>query len=157
MMNDNPFGVDSLIRLIGCDRSDSRFVKIVAHSDHPPVSTVFREDDADEEYLEFKDVGVGLYFDSNKLMSVFLHSGEDGTDYERYENPLPMGIYFGQSKNEVANTLGSPDEQGGGYDEFFGDVPDWFKYHMDCYAVHIKFAPGSERIQMVSLMPVVVS
>jgi hypothetical protein len=151
-MNDNPFEIDELIRLIGCDRSDSRFVKFIA-LDHPPVFTVDGEDGADDEYVEFKGVGVGFYFESNKLTSVFLHSGEDGTDYERYEDSLPMGIFFGQSKNEVAKTLGSPDDQGGGHDEFFGDIPEWFKYHTDACTMHIEFAPASKRIRMVSLMP----
>ena len=42
---------------------------------------------------------------------------------------------------------------GGGYDDFFGDIPDWIKYeNQNGYSVHVEFTPDSQSIGMVTLM-----
>jgi hypothetical protein len=148
------FSIKSLIGFIGCDRGDFRFNEFISSLNIRPLITIDKEDGANDEYVEFKDAGIGFYFENNILMSIFLHSGEDGKGYLKFQEPLPMGMCFGQSIDEVANCLGSPDAKGGGYDAFFGDVPQWVRYNIENYALHIEFAHNSKKIGLVTLMPI---
>jgi hypothetical protein len=121
-MDDKLFSVENLSRFLGVKRSNGGLRAFIEQSGATPVSTVDKEDDADDEYVEFKEQGVGFYFENDTLVSIFLHSGSDGSGYAKYDHPLPMGIQLDQSKADVVALLGSPNAEGGGRRGSFGEI-----------------------------------
>jgi filamentous hemagglutinin len=148
----NLFDINNLAPLIGLKRSDDSIEFFINKVSTIPTITVDKDDDADDEFIEFKRSGFGLHFMNNVLESIHFQFGRKNSDYTKFEYPLPLGIRFEQSKSEILNILGSPVAQGGGQDDFFGHVPDWFKYNKDGYAIHIEFDPDSKSVESVTIM-----
>lgn len=151
-MDNSSYDAEELVSLIGLSRSDNKVQTFINQFGTAPVFTVDKEDDADDEFVEFKEQGLAICFEKDVLMSICLHSGERTADFATYGHPLPMGICFEQSKSELLDSFGSPAAEGGGHDAFFGDVPDWFRYKMDGYSVHMQFAPDLRSIRTVTVM-----
>lgn len=149
---DDLFDINSLASLIGLNRSDDRIEFFIKKISSEPIITVDKDDGADDEFVEFKRSGFGLHFMNDVLESIHFQLGRKQSDYTRFKYPLPLGICFEQSKSEILNILGSPAVRGGGDDNFFGHVPDWFKYHKGGYAIHIEFGPDSKSIESVTIM-----
>jgi len=150
---ENFYKVDKLINLLGLNRHDEQIDMFLKQVCATPEITIDKEDGADDEYIEFKELGFGLHFMSDILSAIHFHSEYDISDYKMYYHPLPMGIHFKQSKSEILAFLGEPDDKGGGgYDEFFGYIPNWIKYKMDDYTLHIEFTSDCKRIQVVTIM-----
>lgn len=145
------YDVDTLIGLLGLERSDVRIVGFINQFNSAPIFTVDEEDGANDEYIEFKSFGFGLYFENEALISVFLHSGEKDPSYSRYQLPLPMKILFEQTKYQLLDSHGVPNEQGGGRKGFFGVIPEWVKYRINNYTIHIEFNSSTGRIDMVTI------
>ena len=148
-----PHHIDRLNELLGAHRTDSRLDAFIGQFDPPPVITVDKEDDADDEFVEFKAQGFGLAFDQDVLQAVHIRSGQQDDGYTKYNLSLPMGITFSQSKSEVLAILPPPDVEGGGCDGFFGPVPEWIRYDKtDGHSVHLEFTSDAQAVQMVTLM-----
>lgn len=143
--------VDQLISLLGVHRRDKKILDFLdGFSSSKPIVTIDDADGANEEYIEFKSLGFCLYFDDESLISIFIHSAEDGTDYSAFECPLHMGLSLKMTRADVELLLGSPSQKGGGKDPFWGEIPMWVKYEFDRYYLHIEFRKGSEIIRMVT-------
>ena len=151
-MDKNLYRVEKLLRFLGRIRSDDALVKFIAQFAVLPLAIVDKEDDADDEFLEFKEYGFGFYFEKDVLLSITLHSIDNASGYVSYENPLPFGVSFGQSMSDVEKILGEPDSAGGGRKGFFGDVPVWLKYKTKTHSVHIEFSRSSKTVRAVSLL-----
>lgn len=151
LMDDKLFRVENLSRLLGGSRSEEPLRRLIEQSGSAPVCTADKEDGVDEEFVEFKEPGVGLYFEGDILTSIFLHSAGGGSSYAGYAHPLPIGIRFEHSRAELLGLLGPPDAAGGGRDEFFGAVPSWVKYKTPGYVVHVEFALDSKSVRMVTM------
>ncbi len=152
-MNDIPHHLDRLLSLLGAKRSDENVEAFIRKFDPPPIITVDKEDDADDEFIEFKSQGFGLAFAGDILHSFHLHAGEEDDDYARYDLPLPMGLSFHQLKSELLEHLPQPDAEGGGHDDFFGDIPDWIRFdNVDGYSIHLEFTPNNRRIRVVTVL-----
>jgi hypothetical protein len=148
------YDFSTLLSLLGLKRSDSRIQRFIRHFGSSAIITVFRDEaeGMDDECVEFKELGFGLAFDEGTLRSIHVHSGEKGDDYGRYGYPLPMEIRFEHSKSDVLSLLGSPAAKGGGIrDEYFGNIPDWVRYHADGYTVHVEFSSDLRQIRTVTL------
>ena len=145
--------VEALSSLLGARRSDTRVDAFIREFTPPPIITVDKEDDADDEFIEFKTQGFGLAFDGDVLQAIHLHSGEQDDDYAKYDLPLPMGIQFQQSKAELLSRLPPPDVTGGGCDSFIGPVPPWVRFdRVDGHSVHVEFTADTKGIRMVTVM-----
>ena len=152
-MSKRTFDVKTMANLLGCLRSDKQVKDFIDRIESTPTFYVDKEDGAYEEYIEFKDLGFCLYFDHDFLNSIFLFSKENDQGYACYSCPLPMGMKFEQSKSDVMKSCGSPEIEGGGHDNFFGDIPPWIKYQIDSHTVHIEFTPDTKRVSMITLAP----
>lgn len=151
-MNKNLYSADKLAGFLGLHRSDDTLNEFISQFGEDVITTVDREDDADDEFAEFKKFGFGFYFEKNQLLSISLHSSEKDTSYSRYDNPLPMERTFEQTRVEVVEALGEPEASGGGMDGTFGYVSEWLRYDLGDYYVHFEFSTDSMRIQMATLM-----
>lgn len=145
------FDVISLIKLLGVNRMDRNLSIFLEGIEITPLITVDKDDGADDEYIEFKELGFNFYFEHDILDSIFLFSADNDEEYLEYACSLPDGLTFNQSKQEVLNLLGHPFSEGGGDDEFFGKIPGWVKYKKDNYYLHIEFSEHRNKIRMVSL------
>lgn len=144
---------ERFIMLLGRSRNDPEVVRLIDAFSDEAVRTVDREDVADEEYIEVKNYGFSLYFDTGKLASVFLYSDTKDPEYSTYALGLPLAVSFRQSKLDVVSHLGTPSAEGGGKIGVFGRVPRWVRYDRGTYSVHIEFADEPDLVQMVTLMP----
>lgn len=153
MMNIN-YNPEQLISLLGLFRSDSKIEEFISNIGINPINTVDKEDGADDEFIEFKEQGLGLTFDKDKLIQISLYSGEKDSDYAKYSNSLPKGISFEQSQSELQTLLGPPNAKGGGhYNDFFGRlIPNWIRYDMKNYALQIQFTSDLNSIHSITLM-----
>jgi hypothetical protein len=146
--------VDTMISYLGAMRSDKRIETFIRQFFLPPLITVDKVDDADDEFIEFKPHGFGLTFDKGILKSFHLHSGGPDDEYARYGLPLPKGIKFEHSKSDLLAILPPPTVEGGGCDDdFFGYIPDWIRYDcVDGHSVHVEFTSGGQSIRIVTVM-----
>jgi len=151
-MDSRVYEVDELLRLLGCHRHDNAMLDFIGQFDTAPIFTENKEDGADSEHIEFRDFGFCLSLEADKLNSIFLFSSTKDSDYLAYPLRLPSNLSFELSKSEVFDLLGSPSEEGGGYDEFFGNIPHWFRYEENTHFLHIEFTHDLKCIQMVTLM-----
>jgi hypothetical protein len=126
---ENLFDINNIAPLIGLNRSDKRIVKFLNELSFEPIITADKDDGADDEYFEYKESGFGFHFMNDELESIHFQSGKKNSDYNNFIYPLPFGICFEQSKSEVTKILGFPDERGRGHDDFWGQIPDWFKFY----------------------------
>ncbi len=145
--------VEYLAGLLGSNRSNSEVVRLIDELGDLAAFKIDREDDADDEYIEVKDLGLCLYFEANRLVSIFLYSEVKGEDYARYAQPLPLGISFEQSKSDVMSSIGDPSNEGGGKEGYFGYIAEWITYDMRGLKVHVEFSREFNAVQMVTLMP----
>lgn len=135
-----------IINLIGLSKTEKIILDFIEQSGE--AEYLYSEEyDVDEyEYIEFKKAGFCLYFESNKLNSIFFYSlyNEDG--YVEYRGTLPKNIDFSQSKAEVIELLGRPHEEGRG-----SGNKNWIKYVSDKYFIHLSFTKDSNRIQVITI------
>lgn len=148
------FDINNITPLIGLNRSDERVEKFLNELPPEPIITIDKDDGADDEFIEYKDSGFGLHFMNDAFECIHFQFGRKNSDYNEFKHPLPFGIRFEQSKSEILNILGFPGMQGGGHDDFFGHVPDWFKYNKDGYAIHIEFGSESKGVESVTIMAI---
>lgn len=147
------YSAENLTKLLGARRDDRQFQALIAQSTSPPVITVDREDDADDEFIEFRDRGISLYFEKSVLLQVALFSQDNDSGFSEYKPSLPMGINFGEQKTALLARLPEPDLSGGGSDGFFGPVPDWVKFeHEAGYSVHVEFDPSTSAVRLVTIL-----
>lgn len=151
-MSAHPFGVTALVRLIGEHRSAPAIDALVAVAREPPACTPDRQNGADDEFVEFKADGVGLYFEADRLLAIYLYRSGYALGYAGYQHLLPEGVIFGHALNDVLRLLGPPYESGGGHDSFFGNVPSWLKYRHTGYDSHYTF--DAYGVGMVGLLQV---
>ena len=113
-MTHDAYEVENLIKLLGAKRSDPKLLAFIIEYGANALFTVDKEDDADNEFAEFKEQGFGFYFENDVLLSISLHSAKNDPSYAKYKKALPSGLNFGDSKANVIAKLGNPDELGGG-------------------------------------------
>ena len=149
----DPHNVERLASLLGLNRSDPQIDAFIGEFDPPPVITADKEDDADDEFVEFTSQGFGLAFEQDVLHAFHLHSGDSIDSYARYHLPLPLGITFEQCQSDLLARLPPPDTQGGGRDGTFGYIPNWIRYD-DAHgpSFHVEFASDTGRVRMVTVM-----
>jgi hypothetical protein len=149
------YDTERLASLLGVSRSDNMLQAFIDRFSPPPIITVYKEDDEDREYLEFKEEGFEFCFDSDVLLAIFLYSGGKDSDYSGYCPPLPMGICFHHSKSELLDLLPHPNDRGGGYYQIDDGrmIPDWIRFdNEDGHSVHVEFTSDRRNIRMVTLM-----
>ncbi len=113
--------------------------------------TTDTENNADDEFIEFKKLGFGLCFQSGVLQQIALHSGSDGSSYSRYQPALINGLAFGSTEIDIKGKMGAPDFEGGGNAGYFGNVLRWIKYKQGDHTVHFEFDNAANGLQTVTL------
>lgn len=135
-----------IINLIGLLRTEKIILDFIEQSGEAEYLYSEKYDVDKYEYVEFKKAGFCLYFESNKLNSVFLYSLDNDDGYAEYIGFLPKKIDFSLSKSEVVELLGRPDEKGRGSNNNI-----WVKYVSDKCFIHIGFTKDSNSIQMITI------
>ena len=143
------YNIESLIYLLGKKRDSDIFISFLNSLNEPSSN----EKNDEFEYLEFKIEGFEIYFENDMLKTVFLYSDLKYDDFSQYQNPLPKGISFDQTKEVIISKLGQPDFQGGGKKSQlgFGIIPYWIKYNTDNYTLHIEFDSITKSIALVTI------
>jgi hypothetical protein len=106
---------------------------------------------SDLTYFESSEVGIALAAKAGKVCSIFLFAqGKDG--FQRYRGALPLGITFEWDQKQVRETLGAPTASGSAERITQTLVHGgWDKYSCaECY-LHFTYAPGTQRIDLVTL------
>ena len=148
---ENIFEIEKLICLLGLKRGDKQIKQFIKKTDLKAIITTDKDDDSNDEFVEFKTGGFGLHFMNDILVSIHFHASNDDSDYEEYRYTLPLGITFKRSKNDILEDLGKPTSQGGGNVGYFGTVPYWVKYKANSYYIHIEFFE-TDKINAVTIM-----
>jgi len=78
---------------------------------------------SDSYYYNYKPAGISLEFNTqDQLETIFFYSeGADG--FSQYQGDLPYGLSFQQTRTQIENILGAPDDSGG------GAIDIWTSYH----------------------------
>lgn len=147
------FPVDRFNALLGKPKTDLDVAALISDCSAYSTTTVDNEDGSDYEYFEVFGMGFSLCFDGGNLVSVFLYSRNKDSRFDDYQMPLPFGITFENARSTVLARCGEPLKHGGGEHGFFGFVPEWLIYEFSGLRVHFEFAEGSQKVQMVTLMP----
>ncbi len=136
--------------------------KLLGRSQHEPevrkffgmvISTITRE----EFYgsLEFKAEGIDVVFQEapwviprrksvipkSYICLLSICTGMAMKDTTQYRGPLPYGLAFGDSEDDVLHKLGNPIRIGGGNVSHLLKrvVPRWFWYSLDPHILHVQF------------------
>jgi hypothetical protein len=144
------FKIDNLIFLLGLKRKDQRISGFIANTLMKPIITIVKDEDSDDEFIEFKDNGFGLHFMDDILVAIHFSSKNGKPNYLDYKNNLPEKLKFGDERKSVLEHLGKPIAEGGGEDDFFGFIPYWVKYKMTDYYLHIEFL--DDLVNVITIM-----
>lgn len=158
-MTTSKFEFDKLVTLLSHSENDLGVTDFFG----PEMANIKR----DEYYgtLEFKSEGVGVVFqeapwvvpqerikDPKELYLAAFHLHTDRHEgFQGYACPMPNGIGFGDSEQEVLRKMGKPLRIGGGGTSRVtgGAVPRWFWYPLGEAILHVQFDPEG-RVEMVT-------
>jgi hypothetical protein len=90
-------------------------------------------------YLSAKAEGFELLIEGGVIGTVFLH-GEGDEGFGEYAGPMPEGVEFALTREQVIERLGPPDHQ--------GDM--WDKWYAPAWSLHVEYYGGG--MNMVTLM-----
>jgi hypothetical protein len=129
-----------------CDLFETYDVDVVYSYDRT------HENIEDEYFAEIADMGLSFLFDNDqKLISLFMTTSKH-TGYNPFELPDPRSVPFNtrhdaevyaKENNIQIETRASKK------DSFFGEIPEWVKFHYGEYSIHYEF--NGNGIRMVTL------
>jgi hypothetical protein len=115
---------------------------------------VFEEwKDGDEVYFSANGKGLEVLTGADGDVRALLLFGLESREVSRYKGPLPAGLDFGFSRDQVRSLLGEPDESGEPKLHLGEIIPPWDKYHLIGYSLHAQYALDGSMIGRVTLTP----
>ena len=126
-----PIEVEKLIGVLGATKDDPRVVSLV-HS----LGITERHTDDDSSRIVCSELGFELVFTAARLDSLHLHEECEATRthaaFRRWPFPLPAGLSFEMTDEQVASRLGTPIRSG----------PFWALYDRGRYGLRVGFSRG---------------
>lgn len=104
-------------------------------------------------YLSNNQAGICIkHEEDGEITTIFLHSeGHEG--YSGFQGDLGHGLSFSSSPEAVRNALGSPAfYREGGSISGLGEYGEVFRYDYPSHSIHLQFAVGSKKLELVTLM-----
>ena len=93
-------------------------------------------------YYSFYKQGFNLQFENNILTTIQLFSEGGAEDYHEYPYPLPHGLSFSSTDNEVRAVLGEPIKTG----------PDTEIFEFSDHVLYVEFRTKPKTINSLTLM-----
>ena len=143
-----------LCKLVGLTKEEQPLAAYLASLNSHPQTKRF----ADEKiyYDKYLDLGIAFMFEEphEVLECIYLYAG-GVQGYEEYNGNLPNSLRFADTRQDVLQRLGQPNESGGNeYVDLLNKViPPWDNYDMEGYILNITYGRSEERISMVAIMP----
>ncbi|SRR5579871_174460 len=129
---------------VGRPVSDSLISDLLSKPDEMPELDHF----AEMEMKLYRQNGVDIYVGKDgRVVSLFLY-GVAMEDHAPYAGPLPEGLSFAATLDDVTRDLGPPSRTG----RQKGANTPWIRYDRTQYALHLQFSPGGEHIERVTVM-----
>lgn len=87
-----------------------------------------------------------------RVTTVFIHAeGKDG--YTQFADPLPGGLSFDHTRDDVRAVLGTPSRfKDPGVGLFVGPHGGWDRYDDDDASLHVEYRLDDGRIELITLM-----
>lgn len=115
-------------------------------------STIEIETIEGNKYLFNPEKGIDIVMsDLLIIQSIHLFSGKT-PESKAYTGGKVHGLDFGMSKSDATKILGTPNKQGGGYKDIFGDVPAWDKYYFGTHALHLQYSLSDGSIELITIL-----
>jgi len=130
---------DLLERLIGLMGASTEAIELA-------LSDLVGLDRGQSDFWSWFDYGVSLSTERERVVAVFLY-GERREGFEPYQGPLPLGLSYDLGEAEALERCGEPMVSSGSAGLC------WHKFEVEFGYLHLQFAPGGERIALVTLMP----
>lgn len=115
-------------------------------------NTIDLEEIEDSYYLTNKSKGIELVFSRDKVAtSIHLFSKIDG-DYNCFNEALPNGLQFSDTRQIVHTKLGKPDIKGGGIsDIYMSYIHEWDKYYFQEFSLHLEYNENNNGIRILTI------
>jgi hypothetical protein len=114
----------------------------------------FEESRDDQDvFFTWRKAGIQILTDADGHVAAILLFGPGSLEASAYAGPLPGGLRFGMSRDEVRGLLGKPDESRDPKVHLGQALPPWDKYRFGRRWVHARYAADASRIDRVTLMP----
>ena len=130
---------DLLERLVDLLGSDTDAVELA-------LGELVGLDRGQNDFWSWFDYGVSLSTERERVVAVFLY-GERREGFEPYRGELPLELSYDLSVAEALERCGEPMASSGSAGLC------WHKFEVEFGYLHLQFAPGGERIALVTLMP----
>jgi hypothetical protein len=129
--------------LIGKRFSDEAIAPLLRSREKPDI-----EPFAGMRILGYAKNGIDVYTDEAGIIVSLLFFGNKLDERERYQGPLPHGLGFADSKQEVIARFGEPSRVG---KEKSTGAP-WVRYDFPDYSLHLRFSSDGNAIEQIGLM-----
>jgi hypothetical protein len=106
----------------------------------------------DRTYLSWPDHGLDIQLDkAGRIEILFLHAAGH-EEYCRFPHPLPCGLRFELSRDEVRGIMGTPDKSGEpAIISVLGSYPAWDVFTARGTRVHVSYCESGPGISLVTL------
>jgi hypothetical protein len=103
-------------------------------------------------YASWRDKGITVIFGEPDTINTIQLYGPDHQKFDSFTEPMPHGITFMMSRQDIRQRLGQPlRSHDAGTVPVLGATAPWDLYAMDGYTMHLEYSPTSGLIQLVSL------
>lgn len=124
---------------------DSEIFQAFIHEMEGLIETYDLDDDPnDGSHWVIHRSGLQLIFDPfNCVSCIFLFAGDE--TYTQWKGPLPKGLSWGMTQQEVLSQLGQPHNRGGEGEEV------WLRWEEETSSLHLQFV-GTQILKRVTMI-----
>ena len=114
--------------------------------------SILLENAGDICFLLNAQLGVDVIFrDDLSIKAIHFYSGKQ-TGVNQFTDKLPLGLSFGNSRNQARSVLGDPLETGGGsHSVLYGTASPWDKYIYENFSLQLQFSENNDRIHLITI------